>query len=236
MGDKDKQCSQWTPDETKILIELLVEGIQCVWRDSGGGLMNKETVKHKILPVLNERLGCQKTHKNYLSRIKFLKSQYQNPVMKRFTAPDEVWCNYLKAHPNHMFMRYDSNDQFEDLKILFDCSITNGSFSVGLGETTDARTYFVDDGQVKENLKFDESNDDGSPLSSQLRSPLEHDASPFSATNLRVCAEKLISRKRSRMESFCNSDELNSDRNDFMIAVSHKILSITQHREERQQK
>ncbi|ESQ38608.1 hypothetical protein EUTSA_v10029209mg [Eutrema salsugineum] len=247
MGDKEKQYSQWTPDETKVLIELLVEGIQRGWRDSVGGLMNKATVEHKILPVLNERLGCQKTHKNYLSRIKFLKSQYQSyvellrfssgfgwdPVMKRFTAPDEVWCNYLKAHPNHKFMRYDSNDQFEDLKILFDCSTANGSFSVGLGETTDARTYSVDDGQVKENLNFDESNDDGSPLSSQKRSPLEYDASPFSATNLRARAEKLIPRKRSRTESFRNSDELNSDS---MIAVSNKILSIIQQREERQQK
>ncbi|ESQ56392.1 hypothetical protein EUTSA_v10027019mg [Eutrema salsugineum] len=256
MGDKEKQYSQWTPDETKVLIELLVEGIQRGWRDSGGGLMNKATVEHKILPVLNERLGCQKTHKNYLSQIKSLKSQYQNyvellrfssgfgwdPVMKRFTAPDEVWCNYLKLYLSHLFyrhiqttrfMRYDSNDQFEDLKILFDCSTANGSFSVGLGETTDARTYSVDNGQVKENLNFDESNDDGSPLSSQKRSPLEYDASPFSATNLRARAEKLIPRKRSRTESFRNSDELNSDS---MIAVSNKILSVIQQREERQQK
>ncbi|ESQ51242.1 hypothetical protein EUTSA_v10017744mg, partial [Eutrema salsugineum] len=158
---------------------------------------------------LNERLGCQKTHKNYLSRIKFLKFQYQSYVellryssvfgwdlvMKRFIVSDEVWCNYLKLYMFHYFYRHIQTN-----------------FSFGLGETTNARTYFVDDGQVKKNLNFDESNDDGSPLSSQQRSPLEYDTSPFSAIDLRVRAEKLIPRKRFRTESFHNSDELNSDR------------------------
>ncbi|CAN7121063.1 unnamed protein product, partial [Brassica rapa subsp. narinosa] len=111
MGDKEKnQYSLWNSEETKVLIELLVEGIQRGWRDSNG-IMNKATVEHKILPVLNERLGCQKTHKHYQSRIKFLKGQYQcyvdllnnssgfgwDPIMKRFVASNEVWNDYLKV-------------------------------------------------------------------------------------------------------------------------------------------
>ncbi|KAG7536746.1 hypothetical protein ISN44_As13g006740, partial [Arabidopsis suecica] len=156
--------------------------------------------------------------------------------MKKFTASDEVWHNYLKAHPNHKFMRYDSNDQFEDLKIIFDCATANGSSSIGLGDTTDARTYSVGDSQVKENLNFfDESNEDGYAFSSQKQAP-EADASPFSETSLKGRAEKLVPRKRSRVEAVNNLDELNSDRNDSMIAVSNKILSVIQQREERQQK
>lgn len=110
MDEKEKQYTQWTLDETKVLVELLVEGIQRGWRDTSG-VMNKATVEHKILPVLNERLGCQKTHKHYMSRMKYLKSKYDmytdlqrfssgfgwDPIMKKFTASDEVWHNYFKV-------------------------------------------------------------------------------------------------------------------------------------------
>ncbi|RID66220.1 hypothetical protein BRARA_D01379 [Brassica rapa] len=70
-----------------------------------------------------------------ITRIKFLKGQYQcyvdllnnssgfgwDPIMKRFVASNEVWNDYLKGHPNHKFLRYDSSEQFDDLKIIFDC-------------------------------------------------------------------------------------------------------------------
>ena len=119
----------------------------------------------------------------------------------------------MQAHPNHKFMRYDSNDQFEDLKIIFDCATANGSYSIGLGDTTDARTYSVGDNQVNENLNFfDESNEHGSAFTSQKQVP-EADASPFSETSLKGRAEKLVPRKRSRVEATNNQDELNNDRN-----------------------
>ncbi|EFH55439.1 hypothetical protein ARALYDRAFT_901821 [Arabidopsis lyrata subsp. lyrata] len=71
MGDKEKLYNQWSPEETKVLIELLVEGIQREWRDSSG-IVNKATVEHRILPILIERCGCQKTHKHYHSKMKYL--------------------------------------------------------------------------------------------------------------------------------------------------------------------
>ncbi|CAN7022308.1 unnamed protein product, partial [Brassica rapa subsp. trilocularis] len=81
------------------------------------GIINKATVENKILQVLNERVGCQKLHKHYQSRIKFLKNLYNSYVdlqrnssgfgwdfgTKRFTASEEVWQGYLKAHPNHQY-------------------------------------------------------------------------------------------------------------------------------------
>ncbi|CAH8368579.1 unnamed protein product [Eruca vesicaria subsp. sativa] len=121
MGDKEKtnKYNQWNLEETKG------------WRDSSG-LINKATVENRILTVLNERDRCQKFYKHYQSRIKFLKNLYLSYVdlqrnssgfgwddeTKRFTASEEVWKTYLKAHPNHQFMRYDSHEQFEDLKII----------------------------------------------------------------------------------------------------------------------
>ena len=56
-------------------------------------------------------------------------------------------------------MRYDSHEQFDDLKIIFDGTTTNGGNSLGLSDTTDASTYLVGDNQVKENLMFGESSD-----------------------------------------------------------------------------
>ncbi|CDY51332.1 BnaCnng20690D [Brassica napus] len=203
MGDKEKnQYTLWNSEETKVLIELLVEGIQRGWRDSNG-IMNKATVEHKILPVLNERLGCQKTHKHYLSRIKFLKGQYQyyvdllnnssgfgwNPIMKRFVASNKVWNDYLKGHPNHKFLRYDSSEQFDDLKIIFECATANVSSAIGLGDTTDARVFTVGECQVQDNLNFEDINDD----------VYAQQSSPENGVKRRV--EKLASRKRSRSDA-----------------------------------
>lgn len=56
-------------------------------------------------------------------------------------------------------MRYDSHEQFDDLKIIFDGTTTNGGNSLGLSDTTDASAYLVGDNQVKENLMFGESSD-----------------------------------------------------------------------------
>ncbi|KAH0911338.1 hypothetical protein HID58_034659 [Brassica napus] len=233
----DNKMNLWNSEETKVLIELLVEGIQRGWRDSNG-IMNKATVEHKILPVLNERLGCQKTHKHYQSRIKFLKGQYQcyvdllnnssgfgwDPIMKRFVASNEVWNDYLKGHPNHKFLRYDSSEQFDDLKIIFDCATANGSSSIGLGDTTDARVFTVGDSQAQENLNFEDISDDV-----YVQQP-----SPENVVKRRV--EKLVSRKRSRTDASSSSVEINTDQSDAMVMMTSKILTFIQQREERQQK
>ncbi|CAH8313077.1 unnamed protein product [Eruca vesicaria subsp. sativa] len=201
--------------------KLLVEGIQRGWRDSNG-IMNKATVEYKILPVLNERLGCQKTHKHYQSRIKFLKDQYHchvdllnnsssfgwDPIMKRFVASNEVWNDYLKGHPNHKFLRYASSEHS----------------SIGLGDTTDAHVFTVGDIQAQENLNFEDINDDV-----YVQQP-----SPENVVKRRV--EKLISRKRSRTGASSSSVEINTDQSDAMVMMTSKILTFIQQREERQQK
>lgn len=134
-----------------------------------------------------------------------------------------VYENF-QAHPNHQFMRYDSHEQFEDLKIIFDGTTANGGKSLGLSDTTDARTNLVGDNQVKETLMFCENSDD------------VIDVSPVLKQNLKGHAEKLIPRKRARTEACYNLEELKNDNNDSMVTVSNKILSIIQQREERQQK
>ena len=62
MGDSQKKkekdgYSQWGPEETKLLIDLLVNAIHRNWRDANG-LINKFTVEQKNLHVLNDLLVC----------------------------------------------------------------------------------------------------------------------------------------------------------------------------------
>ncbi|XP_019099580.1 PREDICTED: uncharacterized protein At2g29880-like [Camelina sativa] len=150
MGDSQKSkekgaYSQWGPEETKVLVELLVDGVHRNWRDNSGNF-SKLIVEQKFLPVLNERLGCQKNHNQYLSRWKYLRGLYNNyldlqrfnsgcgwdPEMKRFTAPDEVWKEYFKKHPKHKHLRYESNERFEDLQLIFGCGLATGGSAIGI--------------------------------------------------------------------------------------------------------
>ncbi|KAF8094290.1 hypothetical protein N665_0366s0009 [Sinapis alba] len=67
----------WTSQESQLLKRLLVDGIRRGWRDSNGSL-TKRTIETKVLPILNKQLGCNKTHKHYLNRMKSLKKEYQS--------------------------------------------------------------------------------------------------------------------------------------------------------------
>ncbi|KAL9830828.1 putative Myb/SANT-like domain-containing protein [Arabidopsis thaliana] len=150
-GKEKGPYNQWTPDETDL------------------------TVESKLLPALNKRLGCNKNHKNYLSRLKFLKNLYQScldlkrftsgfgwdPETKKFIAPDEVWRDYLKAHPNHKHMQTESIDHFED-------AVATSSFAVGMSDSTCPRIYTVGErSQGKEMVNQDENIEEVYEFSSQ---------------------------------------------------------------------
>ncbi|KAH0926323.1 LOW QUALITY PROTEIN: hypothetical protein HID58_018579, partial [Brassica napus] len=159
----------WTPEETKVLIKLLVEeAIKRGWRDSSG-IINKAAVENKILPTLNERVGCQKFHKHYQTESImsiFNVTALDLDEMTKQKASQEVWQGYLKAHPNHQFMRYDSHEQFDDLKIIFDGTTTNGGNSLGLSDTTDASAYLRSRTEVCYNLEeLKNDNNDSMALS-----------------------------------------------------------------------
>ncbi|CAH8312337.1 unnamed protein product [Eruca vesicaria subsp. sativa] len=128
-----------------------------------------------------------------------------DPIMKRFVASNE-------GHPNHKFLCYDSSEKFDDLKIIFDCATANDSSSIGLGDTTDACVFTVDDSQTQEKLNFEDINDDV-----YVQQP-----SPENVVKRRV--KKIVSRKRSRTNASSSSVEINTDQSGAM------------QREERQQK
>ncbi|KAK4841436.1 hypothetical protein QYF36_004435 [Acer negundo] len=75
-GKARTDYSNWSIEESKMLLLLMVDAASCGWRDANG-MLSKAIVESKILLVLNEKLGCQKTHNNYISQLKFFKREYQ---------------------------------------------------------------------------------------------------------------------------------------------------------------
>ncbi|KAL9811907.1 putative Myb/SANT-like domain-containing protein [Arabidopsis thaliana] len=69
----------WSPQETRTLIDLLLDGLASGWRNSSG-VFSKFTVERKILPIVNRKHGGDKTHKHYLNRMKTLKRKYVSGV------------------------------------------------------------------------------------------------------------------------------------------------------------
>ena len=51
----------WTTKETNELLKLMANAANQGWCDENG-LLNKVTIERKILPQLNEKLGCQRTN------------------------------------------------------------------------------------------------------------------------------------------------------------------------------
>ncbi|KAL1191296.1 hypothetical protein V5N11_008297 [Cardamine amara subsp. amara] len=89
MGDSQQdrgkgQYIQWSPQESKTLINLLLDGVAQGWRDVNG-VFSKFTVERRILPALNQTQG-------------FSSGFGWDPNTKRFTASNEVWDNYFMVN------------------------------------------------------------------------------------------------------------------------------------------
>ena len=133
MGDTQQDVKkkgtyeQWTKEESNALLELMVDGATRGWRDNSG-IFTKQTVEERILPALNNKLGCHKTYNNYQSRLKWFKKCWTSyntlfrfssgfgfdSHTKKFTAPDEVWEDYIKVsffknHSTIFFFRITNN-------------------------------------------------------------------------------------------------------------------------------
>ncbi|XP_048331589.2 uncharacterized protein At2g29880-like [Ziziphus jujuba] len=173
MGDSQQKgktaYNTWISQQSNMLLELIVDVANCGWRDSNG-VFSKLTVENKILPKLNEALGCNKNYTQYQSRLKWFKTRYQtfsqlmhlnsgfgwDPAIQRFIATDEIWNNYFKK-----YLRTDIFADFEDLKIVVGNRTAIGKNSIGLEDDIDARIYGQDEStHVKiDDYVYDEINE-----------------------------------------------------------------------------
>ncbi|KAM7486286.1 hypothetical protein LguiA_002295 [Lonicera macranthoides] len=156
---KKGNYEQWTEEESKLLLELMVDAAARGWRDNSG-ILGKQVIEERILPILNKKLGIQKTYKNYQSRLKWFKNKWSSYstlmrfssgfgydlTTKKFTACDEVWEEYFKAHPKDMELRYGTFEDYEDLEIAIGNGVAVGKNSIGSGSATDARTLGASEG------------------------------------------------------------------------------------------
>ncbi|KAH6807511.1 hypothetical protein C2S51_028619 [Perilla frutescens var. frutescens] len=165
---------QWTKEQTGLLLELIVDVDGRGWRDNSG-IFSKVTMEERILPVLNERLGYNKTYNDYQSRLKWFKNRwlsYSNLMRfscgfgydhttKKFTASDEVWDAYLEAHSKDANLRYGKCPDYEDLEIAIGNGVAVGKNCIGLGSATDAKTLGDDENRDAriEYLSFDAENE-----------------------------------------------------------------------------
>jgi len=124
MGDQEgkikNQYISWSPEETKTLLRLLVDGVNQNWTDASGKF-NKLTVEQRILPELNKICGSKKTFSQYKNKTKILKKKHKGFVdllrfssgfgwdkdPKKFTAPNEVWNQYLQVDNLLKVMMHD---------------------------------------------------------------------------------------------------------------------------------
>ncbi|CAN6854235.1 unnamed protein product [Brassica oleracea var. botrytis] len=137
MGDQEgkikNQYISWSLEETKTLLRLLVDGVNQNWTDASGKF-NKLTVEQRILPELNKICRSKKTFSQYKNKTKILKKRHKGFVdllrfssgfgwdkdTKKFTAPNEVWNEYLQGHMKDTYLRDDTFEDFEDQRRSMD--------------------------------------------------------------------------------------------------------------------
>ncbi|KAB2611218.1 hypothetical protein D8674_019250 [Pyrus ussuriensis x Pyrus communis] len=143
MGDEQQEIgkvkaksdySPWTLEESKVLLQLLVESTLRGWCDANG-LLTKDIVMTIILPALNERLNRMRYFKKeYGKYSQLMRSNFGfgwDANTKRFVADDEVWEEYFRVN----------------LQIVLGDATATEEHSLGMGEEIDARTFVVKDRQ-----------------------------------------------------------------------------------------
>ncbi|RAL52478.1 hypothetical protein DM860_007335 [Cuscuta australis] len=155
---KRKDYKTWSTEESNKLLQLMVDGAKRGLRDVNG-VITKQTVEKKLLPKLKEQLGYEISFSQYQSRVKWFKKQYSNyskllrhnsgfgwdATTKKFTAPNEVWEDYLKSNPTHGFFRTDTFSDYDDLRIAVGNGTATGMNAIGLGNDTDATILEVEE-------------------------------------------------------------------------------------------
>ncbi|KAL0696515.1 hypothetical protein Bca4012_063695 [Brassica carinata] len=227
----------WSPEETKTLLRLLVDGVNQNWID-GSGKFNKLTVEQRILPELNKICGSTKTFSQYKNKTKILRRRHKSFVdllrfssgfgwdndTKRFTATNEVWEEYLKGHRKDTHLLDDTFEDFEDLEKIYGQNTARGNNTVGLGDTTDARTYVARDDEwenqeeyVPQRMGDDEDDDDDTDGVEQA-----------SSLRRRNAIEKLPLRKRAKTDTY-NVEKI-SDEISAVTGTTNQIFSMIQQR------
>nr|GLL36841.1 uncharacterized protein At2g29880-like [Ipomoea trifida] len=219
----------WTREESNELLRLMVNAVKNGWRGSNG-VLSKVTVERKILPLLNEKFGCQRSYAHYQSRLKWFRRRFHkfsqlmchnsefrwDPTTKRFMASDEVWEDYFKCYSTHKNLRTCTIVDYEDLAIIFGNTNTRGN-------DIDAKTY-----DAKDDKQHDSGNDEftlnDAYVASQDPQIVQYTSSIPQEIN-EATSTKYFSKKRNRTE-LCDENSLVEDRSNILEKLSICLDSI----------
>ncbi|KAI3943874.1 hypothetical protein MKW92_002437 [Papaver armeniacum] len=155
-GNKGKNAySSWTNEEREVLVSLLVDATKCGWKDKNRSF-SKRTIETSILPVLNQKCNCNKTHENYKGAMKWFMNRFDvvneafkigpgfriNPDNGLLEAPEEVWellCCY-GIHKTHKWIRTTALDDYNDICIIFGGKATTGRITVDVSQNVTSAT------------------------------------------------------------------------------------------------
>ncbi|CAA3006609.1 Hypothetical predicted protein [Olea europaea subsp. europaea] len=237
----------WSAKESSTLLELMVDATNRGWCNTNG-VLSKQMVEKKILPALNEKLGCQKNYAMYQSRLSWFKQQYHkyselmryssgfgwDPITKKFTASDEVWDNYFESHPKQRHLRTDTFPDYEDLRIAIGNATATGRNSISLGDESDARIYGVEENRhvTIDDYVFDESQE------AYVQTQQDHSTNAPSSnsymsfpctmeTNKELPVENIGNRKRTRTQHENSSSFDTMNRADVQEKIYLGMDSIT---------
>ncbi|XP_010424399.1 PREDICTED: uncharacterized protein At2g29880-like [Camelina sativa] len=140
-----------------------------------------------------------------------------DPETKKFTARDEVWDDYLKAHTNKNHLRDETFEDFGDLHLIFSTNVATGKNAMGLGDAIDEDAYQEDTSVQVEDDEEERAYEDTSVQ--EVFASLE-----------KRRGGKLPHRKKARtaaLNSTNASNEVNTE-------ISHQIFDMIQKRWEKE--
>ncbi|XP_063943007.1 uncharacterized protein At2g29880 [Daucus carota subsp. sativus] len=172
------EYNTWKKEETRLLLRLMVDATKQGWCINSGSL-SKETVEKQFLPSINSIFGCNKNYNNYQSRLRSFRNRWlsyssllkfnsafrYDSTSKMFTAPNEVWDEYLKAHPEGVTLRNKVLEDYEDLQIIIGNTGANNITERTL-ETNEISDIRIDDLDYDINDEGFVQKDNGSTLGS----------------------------------------------------------------------
>ncbi|KAI3885615.1 hypothetical protein MKX03_023049 [Papaver bracteatum] len=121
-GNKGKNAySSWTNEEREVLLSLLVDTTKRGWKDKNGSF-SKRTIETSILPVLNQKYNCNKTHENYKGAMKWFRNRFD------------------VSHKTHNWIITTAFDDYNDICIIFGGKAATGRITVDVSQNVTTAT------------------------------------------------------------------------------------------------
>ncbi|RWR73024.1 Myb/SANT-like domain-containing protein [Cinnamomum micranthum f. kanehirae] len=135
-GKRDKKNVTWTEIADEFLTNVLIEQITLGRKDgigftSEGWREIERKMKEKFgdeydKAKIRNRLRTIKSHYNHIKILMGLSGFGWDDITKRVTAEDQVWNDYLKAHPEYEYYRGKSFPDYEKFAIIYGDSTADG--------------------------------------------------------------------------------------------------------------